>query len=92
MHSASGEVIVLTVDRKSARAINSALHPERAFLSGDPVTFTVNDTEMGLSNGSLGRITEVSADAVYVRWDDGREIHRWPADALPPSGVCRYGP
>jgi hypothetical protein len=74
MLSAGGEVIVLTVHRKSARAINTALHPGRAFSSGDPVMFTINDTELGLSNGSLGRISEVSADAVHVKWDDGREI------------------
>jgi exodeoxyribonuclease V alpha subunit len=74
MLSAGGEVIVLTVHRKSARAINTALHPGRAFSPGDPVMFTINDTEVGLSNGSLGRISEVSADAVHVNWDDGREI------------------
>jgi exodeoxyribonuclease V alpha subunit len=71
MLSAGGEV---TVYRKSARAINSALQPGRAFSSGDPVMFTINDTEVGLSNGSLGRISEVSADAVHVKRDDGREI------------------
>jgi exodeoxyribonuclease V alpha subunit len=74
MLSAGGEVIVLTVHRKSARAINTALHPGRAFSPDDPVMFTINDTEVGLSNGSLGRISEVSGDAVHVKWDDGREI------------------
>jgi exodeoxyribonuclease V alpha subunit len=74
MLSAGREVIVLTVYRKSALAINTALHPGRAFLPGDPVMFTINDTEAGLSNGSLGRISEVSANAVHVKWDDGREV------------------
>ena len=70
---AGGEIMVLTVHRKTADAINNALHPGLGFEPGDPVMFTTNDRELGLSNGSLGRVSDILLDAVQVNWDDGRE-------------------
>jgi len=47
---------------------------ERNFAAGDRLLFLRNERELGVRNGTLGEITEVSAGRITVRADDGRMI------------------
>lgn len=61
-----------------------AVTNERVLLRvGDLVLFTINDYELELRNGSLGRITaanlksdvtSVDSDCCVIEWDDGRRL------------------
>ena len=46
----------------------------RNFASGDRVMFLQNERGLGVKNGTLGTIVEVSAQSMSVRTDDGRAI------------------
>ncbi|QPC93008.1 Ti-type conjugative transfer relaxase TraA [Mesorhizobium sp. INR15] len=46
----------------------------RAFASGDRVMFLRNERGLGVKNGTLGVIDEVSAQSMTVRTDDGRSV------------------
>ncbi|ABD56144.1 conjugal transfer protein traA [Jannaschia sp. CCS1] len=46
----------------------------RHFASGDRVMFLQNDRGLGVKNGTLGTIHEVSAQSMSVRTDDGRDV------------------
>lgn len=46
----------------------------RNFASGDRVMFLQNERGLGVKNGTLGTIQEVSAQSMTVRTDDGRSV------------------
>ena len=58
-----GEYIEWTVERGARR-----------FASGDRLMFLRNERSLGVKNGTLGTIEEVSAQAMSVRTDDGRSV------------------
>src|SRR5690554_6641156 len=58
-----GEDVRLTVERG-----------ERHFASGDRVMFLQNERSLGVKNGTLGTIEEVSTQSMTVRTDDGRTV------------------
>jgi hypothetical protein len=47
---------------------------ERSFASGDRVMFLQNERGLGVKNGTLGTIEQVSERSMSVRTDDGRSI------------------
>lgn len=47
---------------------------ERSFASGDRVMFLQNERGLGVKNGTLGTIEQVSAQSMSVRTDDGRDV------------------
>ncbi len=47
---------------------------ERRFASGDRVMFLQNERGLGVKNGTLGTIVEVSERSMFVRADDGRSV------------------
>jgi hypothetical protein len=47
---------------------------ERSFASGDRVMFLQNERGLGVKNGTLGSIEQVSAQSMAVRTEDGRSV------------------
>lgn len=47
---------------------------ERSFALGDRVMFLQNERGLGVKNGTLGAIEEVSTQSMSVRTDDGRSV------------------
>lgn len=47
---------------------------ERNFAAGDRLMFLQNERGLGVKNGSLGTIEQVSAQSMSVRTDDGRGV------------------
>jgi hypothetical protein len=47
---------------------------ERSFASGDRVMFLQNERGLGVKNGTLGTVVEVSTRSMSVRTDDGRSV------------------
>lgn len=47
----------------------------RNFASGDRVMFLQNERGLGVKNGTLGTIEQVSAQSMTVHTDDGRSVH-----------------
>lgn len=47
---------------------------ERSFATGDRVMFLANERGLGVKNGTLGTIEDVSAQSMTVRTDDGRSV------------------
>jgi Ti-type conjugative transfer relaxase TraA len=47
---------------------------ERSFASGDRIMFLQNERGLGVKNGTLGTIEQVSPQSMTVRADDGRSI------------------
>lgn len=47
---------------------------ERTFAAGDRVMFLQNERGLGVKNGTLGTIEQVSAQSMIVRTDDGRSV------------------
>ena len=47
---------------------------ERGFASGDRIMFLQNERGLGVKNGTLGTIEQVSAQSMTVRTDDGRSV------------------
>ncbi|WP_166145297.1 Ti-type conjugative transfer relaxase TraA [Methylosinus sp. RM1] len=47
---------------------------ERSFARGDRVMFLQNERGLGVKNGTLGAIEEVSTQSMSVRTDDGRSV------------------
>jgi Ti-type conjugative transfer relaxase TraA len=58
-----GDEVHLTVERG-----------ERHFASGDRVMFLQNERSLGVKNGTLGIIEQVSAQSMTVEIDDGRSV------------------
>ncbi|PYE85237.1 AAA family ATPase, partial [Phyllobacterium leguminum] len=58
-----GEDVRVTVERGA-----------RGFASGDRVMFLQNERGLGVKNGTLGTIEEVSTKSMTVRTDDGRSV------------------
>jgi Ti-type conjugative transfer relaxase TraA len=58
-----GDEVGLTVERG-----------ERRFASGDRVMFLQNERGLGVKNGTLGTIEQVSAQSMTVQTDDGRSV------------------
>ena len=58
-----GEDIALQADRGT-----------RQFASGDRIMFLRNERSMGVKNGTLGTVEQVSAERMGVRLDDGRQV------------------
>lgn len=58
-----GEDVRVTVERG-----------ERNFASGDRVMFLQNERGLGVKNGTLGTIEQVSEQSMSVRTDDGRSV------------------
>jgi Ti-type conjugative transfer relaxase TraA len=58
-----GDDVHLTVERG-----------ERSFASGDRIVFLRNERGLGVKNGTLGTIEQVSARSMSVRIDDGRSV------------------
>lgn len=47
---------------------------ERAFAAGDRIMFLKNERNLGVKNGSIGRVDSVSAARMAVQLDDGRTV------------------
>jgi Ti-type conjugative transfer relaxase TraA len=47
---------------------------ERSFASGDRVMFLQNERGLGVKNGTLGSIEQISERSMSVRTDDGRSV------------------
>jgi Ti-type conjugative transfer relaxase TraA len=47
---------------------------DRQFATGDRLMFLRNDRDLGVKNGSLGQIKQVSPHSMTVKLDDGRSI------------------
>jgi Ti-type conjugative transfer relaxase TraA len=47
---------------------------DRGFASGDRVMFLQNERGLGVKNGTLGTIEQVSAQSMTVQTDDGRSV------------------
>jgi hypothetical protein len=47
---------------------------ERHFASGDRIMFLQNERGLGVKNGTLGTIEQVSAQSMTVRTDEGRSV------------------
>jgi Ti-type conjugative transfer relaxase TraA len=47
---------------------------ERSFASGDRVMFLQNERGLGVKNGTLGTVEQVSAQSVTVQTDDARSV------------------
>jgi Ti-type conjugative transfer relaxase TraA len=47
---------------------------ERNFASGDRVMFLQNERGLGVKNGTLGTVEQVSAQSMSVQTDDGRSV------------------
>ncbi|MBV9530024.1 MAG: Ti-type conjugative transfer relaxase TraA, partial [Bradyrhizobium sp.] len=47
---------------------------ERTFASGDRIMFLQNERSLGVKNGTLGTIEQISARSMSVRADDGRNV------------------
>jgi Ti-type conjugative transfer relaxase TraA len=47
----------------------------RNFASGDRVMFLQNERSLGVKNGTLGTIEQVSQQSLTVQTDDGRSVH-----------------
>lgn len=47
---------------------------ERQFASGDRIMFLRNERSMGVKNGTLGTVEQVSADRMGVQLDDGHQV------------------
>jgi hypothetical protein len=47
---------------------------ERAFASGDRVMFLQNERGLGVKNGTLGTVEQVSTQSLTVQTDDGRSV------------------
>ena len=47
---------------------------ERSFARGDRIMFLQNERGLGVKNGTLGTILEVSPQSMTVRTDDGRNV------------------
>ncbi|MEQ8694555.1 MAG: Ti-type conjugative transfer relaxase TraA [Gammaproteobacteria bacterium] len=47
---------------------------DRNFASGDRLMFLRNDRDLGVKNGTLGQIEQVSPQSMSVRLDDGRNV------------------
>jgi Ti-type conjugative transfer relaxase TraA len=45
---------------------------ERSFAPGERVMFLKNDRDLGVKNGTLGRVLEIDQDYLRVKLDDGR--------------------
>jgi Ti-type conjugative transfer relaxase TraA len=58
-----GDDVRLTVERG-----------ERHFASGDRVMFLQNERGLGVKNGTLGTVEQVSAQSMTVQTDDGRSV------------------
>ena len=58
-----GDEVRLTVERGA-----------RSFASGDRVMFLQNERGLGVKNGTLGTIEQVSAQSMTVQTDDGRSV------------------
>jgi Ti-type conjugative transfer relaxase TraA len=58
-----GEDVPVTVERGA-----------RNFARGDRVMFLQNERSLGVKNGTLGTIEQVSAQSMTVRTDDGRSV------------------
>ncbi len=58
-----GEEVAITTERG-----------QRQFATGDRLMFLRNDRELGVKNGSLGEIEQVSPQRLAIRLDDGRSV------------------
>jgi len=58
-----GEDVRVTVERG-----------ERNFAAGDRVMFLANERGLGVKNGTLGTIEDISTTSMSVRTDDGRSV------------------
>ncbi|TWG90254.1 plasmid mobilization system relaxase [Mesorhizobium sp. J18] len=58
-----GEDVRVTVERG-----------ERSFAAGDRVMFLQNERGLGVKNGTLGTIEDISTTSMTVRTDDGRNV------------------
>ena len=47
---------------------------ERSFASGDRVMFLRNERSLGVKNGTVGEVEQVSPERMAVRLDDGRSV------------------
>ena len=79
----NGEVLALNGEaRERLRAtgdlgdnvVVQAERGERQFATGDRIMFLRNERGLGVKNGTLGTIGQVSAEHMNVRLDDGREV------------------
>ncbi len=46
----------------------------RQFADGDRIMFLQNERELGVTNGTLGTVEQVSAQSMTVQIDDGRSV------------------
>ncbi|HUX78508.1 MAG TPA: AAA family ATPase, partial [Alphaproteobacteria bacterium] len=51
-----------------------SLQEEKGFSKGDRIVFTRNNNSLGVKNGTMGTITELNAQKIHVKLDEGKEI------------------
>ena len=77
-----GDDVRLTVERGA-----------RSFASGDRVMFLQNERGLGVKNGTLGTVEQVSERSMSVRTDDGRSVVVRPQGLRPHRPrLCRDHP
>ena len=65
----------------------------RNFASGDRVMFLQNERSLGVKNGTLGTLEQVSAQSMTVQTDDGRSVQLRPQGLQPDRPwLCRNHP
>jgi hypothetical protein len=50
------------------------MNEDKRFSKGDRIVFTRNNYGLGVKNGSIGTITEISSQKINVNLDDGKDI------------------
>ncbi|WP_282611086.1 Ti-type conjugative transfer relaxase TraA [Pelagibius sp. Alg239-R121] len=53
---------------------------KRAFAIGDRILFRQNDKQLGVKNGSLGRVTEIGEGSLSAQLDSGERLRIDPAE------------
>lgn len=54
------------------------LQQQKAFSKGDRIVFTKNKYGLGIRNGTMGTITELNNQTVWVKLDEGKELSFTP--------------
>lgn len=70
---ADGGTIAMNASLHDAWAAARKLDPS-TWLRGEPVMWTVNDYDLDLWNGSLGKVVRMTDDGLSVRFDEGDRI------------------
>lgn len=79
LKKSSGEIgetdFIFTIERNGGEELGETKteEVERSFSLGDQILFTKNDKGLGISNGTLGRITKISPSTIHALIGKGEE-------------------